>query len=86
MKHHKGISEESDLVLFNEYGKQHTLCPSYRELVFIAFMIVLYYSNYVRWVFWTLAVLFVIGSIFYIFDSIHPYSRILKKELKRRGY
>ena len=86
MKSPKRISEESDVTLFNEYSRQNPVFPSYKELIFFTFMAILYYSNYARWAFWGILIIFIIGFLFHIFDNTVPYFKVLKEELKRRKY
>jgi len=82
---YKKLSQEDDLTLFRAY-ENFGGCPSIREICFFSFMIILYYSGYTRWFFWTLLILCIISFIFKLFDGLPLYSNILKKELKRRGY
>jgi len=82
---YKKLSEEDDITLFREYDNFGS-CPSIRSICFYIFMIVLYYSGYARWFFWTLLIICILCLIAYLFDGIPSYLRLLKKELKRRGY
>ena len=82
---YKKLSQEDDLTLFRAY-ENFGSCPSIREICFFIFMIVLYYSGYVRWFFWTLLIFYIMCFIFKVFDGLPSYPHLLGKELKRRGY
>jgi len=81
---YKKLSEEDDLTLFREY-ESFGSCPSIRAVCFFIFMIVLYYSGYARWFFWTLLIFCIISFIFRLFDGLPSYPHLLTKELKKRG-
>jgi len=82
---YKKLSEEDDLTLFREYECLQGFI-SYKSMIFYIFLLVLYYSGYARWFFWTLLILYLLCFIAYLFDGVPSYLNILKKELKRRGY
>ena len=82
---YKKLSQEDDITLFREY-ENFGSCPSIREICFFIFMIVLYYSGYVRWLFWVLLIIFLINLLRFCLDGLPLYSLLLRKELKRRGF
>ncbi len=85
-KKYKKLSEEDDITIWEKYNRSISSVPGYREMTFFVFMIVLYYSQYARWLFWALLILFIIGALLYIVDEVKTYQMVLKKELIKRGY
>ena len=78
----KTIKQEDGLILLKEYDRIMNCLPSYKEMIFTIFMIVLYYSGYCRWLFWIFIGL-MIAEFFISLDEIST-SKIIKKEIKRR--
>ena len=79
----KRLIQEDDLTLLKiiEYNN----IPSYKEIIFFVFMIVLYNSGYARWLFWTLIGIFVFLSINYLVEARNDKTMraIVRKELER---
>ena len=80
----KTLKQEDDLVLVGEW--QGNLIPTYREMLFFIFMIVLYNSGYARGVFWSIITVVGILSIQYIIRSYRHQTKfkLIEDELKRR--
>jgi len=83
-KKYKSLQEESDLTLFSLQDSCMNISIS--ELLFIVFMIVLYYSNYARGLFWFIAIVYILRGIQYLFDGLPTKHSQVRKELKNRGY
>ena len=85
-KKRKSIKQEDDLTILREYAKlsTHITIP---EIIFLVFMIVLYYSNLARILFWLLVGLTTLTSVWSLFfDGVVGYSTVLNNELKKRGF
>jgi len=83
----KKLSQEDDLTLLNQLSKSSVGIPSYMEILFFSFMIILYYSGYARWFFWVLIIGMIIAGIDYMVSYSHHKTKemIIKDELRRRG-
>ncbi|MHA1225321.1 MAG: hypothetical protein ACTSPV_01095 [Candidatus Hodarchaeales archaeon] len=82
----KSLKQEDDLIIWREYEKVGDVSVNFNEIIFWTFMIVLYYSGYARWFFWFILIFYIFYILIRIFDGLPSYERVLKKELKRRGY
>ena len=61
--------------------------PSFKEIIFWAFMIALYYTGYARWFFWLIFIIHVLAIISFLIEKrATPFENILKTELTERGY
>lgn len=81
----KRLKDESDLTLINEM--EFYLSPSYRDMLFIFLLIILYYSNHARTVFWILIILTIIYFVGYFAITRENEIRLIliRNELIRRG-
>ena len=86
LKKGKSISQEDDLTIIREYAR-FSITPTIPNVIFLLFMVVLYYSNLARLLFWAIVVLTGICSLWSIFfDGVVGYGTVLTNELKKRGF
>ncbi len=82
------LNQESDLTIWKEYNSSNKIYPTYGELLFWTWMIILYYLGYARTFFWFILVIFSLVVMIQIKEGwkVKIYSRILRDILLSRGY